>query len=297
MGLNWINRQDSPARSVALGTFDGVHRGHQKLLEKTIALTPRGGTSSVLTFDIPPEQYFRGDLRLVSTFQRRVGLFRSFGIDEVAWLRFGPELTSMEAEYFVEKILADEIRAKEVICGYDYRFGKGRLGDVAFLQKQGERYGFSVTVIPAVQGEGGHTISSSAIRQLLRQGDVTQATEYLGYYPTYQVTVEQASGGSGFRVRFDSALVLPIEGVYLISCFLASGQGMAAIAWPQTTGQMNAVFLGEHPPHTGDQEVLEVQFLSRLRGGKPSAATESDVLKAHELLPGFHLQDARFVLK
>ena len=62
MKLNWINRQDVPARSVALGTFDGVHRGHQKLLEEAIARKPQGGTSCVFTFDIPPVQYFRGTL-------------------------------------------------------------------------------------------------------------------------------------------------------------------------------------------------------------------------------------------
>ncbi|HKM43795.1 MAG TPA: hypothetical protein VJZ70_07360 [Limnochordia bacterium] len=292
MELNWIDRQDSPARSIALGTFDGVHRGHQELLRETIARQPQGGTSSVLTFSIPPEQYFRGQLQLLSTFSRRVELFRSFGIDEVAWLNFGSKLASMEAHDFVENILIGEMKAAEIICGHDYHFGKGRVGDAEFLRKQGERHGFSVKVISPVQDEGGHTISSTAIRRLLQEGDLAQATEYLGYYPTYQAVAEEVRGGSEIRFRFDPALVLPRDGVYLIWCSIAPSQGSAAIAWPGDAQQMLAVFLDEIPKLTGVQQVLEVQLLSKLRGGKYQEATESDVLKAREVLAGICLQDA-----
>lgn len=294
MQLNWINRQDSPARSVALGTFDGVHRGHQKLLEETIARKPRGGTSSVFTFDIPPVQYFRGTLSLVSTFERRVELFSSFGIDEIAWLNFGPDLTEMEARHFVEKILVQELRAKEVICGFDYRFGKGRAGDVQYLQEQGDLLGFGVTVVQPVEGRNGKAISSTAVRELLQAGSLSEAADYLGYFPTYQVSLE-CQKLSQLTLRVDPALVLPAEGVYLIWCVLPDGKGAPAAAWPKGHHGFECVFLETMEEIT--TEPVKIQLLAKLRDKGPYQLTESDISLSRQLLVGFHLQDSKVVLK
>lgn len=295
MRLNWINRQNSPARSIALGTFDGMHLGHQKLLDETIARKPPEGTSCVFTFDIPPEQYFRGRLRLVSSFERRVELFRSSGIDEVAWIIFGPDLATMTAQDFVEKILVNELRAREVICGYNYRFGSKRGGDAQYLKEQGEHYGFFVTVVPPVQGESGQTISSTTIRQLLSEGDLSRAAEYLGYYPTYQVVVEEPSQDSFLRLKIDPDLVVPGQGVYLIWCALSQSQGVPAIAWRWDKQRIEAVFLDADVERS--LEAMDVQFLHRLRDCGPHQLINSDLAKARQLLPGFYLQDGRVVLK
>lgn len=294
MKLNWINQQRSIARSIALGTFDGVHRGHQRLLEETIARKPKGGTSCVLTFDIPPEQYFRGNLRLVSSFERRIELFRSFGIEEVAWLTFGPEMTTMAAEDFVEKVLVAEARVKAVICGYNYRFGSGRGGDVRYLQEQGEIHGFSVTVVPPVQGDNGQTISSTVIRQHLSQGDFDQATEYLGYYPVYQGIVE-SEPNSAMTLRVEPHLVIPGAGVYLIWCTGVEVQGKPAIAWPGPDQSIQAMFIDRD--FILDSGVVEMQFLHKLRSCTSCQPMDEDLVKARQLLPGFHLQDTRVVLK
>lgn len=295
MSLNWINRQHSTARSIALGTFDGVHRGHQKLLEETIASKPRGGTSCVLTFDIPPEQYFRGNLRLVGSFERRVELFQYYGIDEVAWITFGPEMTSLAAKDFVEQILVNEMRAQAVVCGYNYRFGSGRGGDAAYLQEQGVKYGFSVTIVPQVQGDDGQTISSTVIRQLLADGELEQAVEFLGYYPVYQGVVE-AGGNSHMSLQVEPHLVIPGRGVYLVWCVAGpQGQGRPAIAWSGTNRSIEVMFMDEG--FALDTPVLEMQFLHKLRGCEPWQPTSLDLAKARQLLPGFHLQDTRVVLK
>ncbi len=295
MRLNWINRQDSFARSIALGTFDGVHLGHQRLLEETMARRPLEGTSCVFTFDIPPEQYFRGHLCLVSSFERRVELFRSFGIDEVAWLTFGPDLTVMEAQDFVEKILVNELRAKEVVCGYNYRFGSKRGADAEYLQKQGKRHGFSVTIVPPVQGEGGQTINSTTIRQFLSEGEIARASRYLGYYPTYEAVVEEHPDKSALYLKIDADLVVPSQGVYLIWCALSQSEGVPAIAWPGTKHRLEAVFL-DADVRPGSKD-LALQFLHKLRDSGPYQLTAWDRAEARRLLPGFYLQDARVVLK
>nr|NLJ03932.1 bifunctional riboflavin kinase/FAD synthetase [Bacillota bacterium] len=294
MKLNWINRQDVPARSVALGTFDGVHRGHQKLLEEAIARKPQGGTSCVFTFDIPPVQYFRGTLCLVSTFERRVELFRSFGIDEVAWLKFGPELTNTDAQYFVEEMLVKELKAREVICGFDYRFGKGRVGDVSYLREQGERLGFSVTVVPPVQGKGAEAISSTAIRGLLKDGSLAKATEYLGYFPTYRGAVK-AQASSHLTLEVDPAVVIPGQGVYLIWYVLPDGRGGPAAAWNEGGHSIGTVLLNPDEEPVG--EVFDVLYIAKLREDGPHELTEADRSKAWQLLTGFHLQDSKVVLK
>ena len=293
MKVNWINWNDSPARSVALGTFDGVHLGHQKLLDETISLKPVGGTTCVCTFDIPPEQYFKGQLRLVSSFERRVELIRSFGIDEVMWLPFGPEFTSMTAQDFVEKILVEEMKTSAVVCGYNYRFGKGRGGDAEYLQEQGKLFGFSVTVVPQVYGNDGDNISSTVIRQLLSEGNLAKASEYLGYYPTHSASVVSRES-SCVNLGFNPDLVLPGKGVYLVN-LITKEKGTFAIAYLDPGQATEVCFLKSDSKDIGNP--IEVQFLHKLRALESQQSFESDVMTVRQLLPGFHLQGSRVVLK
>jgi riboflavin kinase/FMN adenylyltransferase len=297
MKLNWIQRQNPTARSVALGTFDGVHLGHQRLLQEAIARKTLGGTSCVCTFDIPPEQYFQGRLRLLSSFQTRVELFLAFGIDEVAWLPFGTEFTSMEAQDFVTKFLVNELRANEVICGYNYRFGSKRGGDAAFLQEQGKLYGFSVTVVPPVTAKDGQTISSTAIRKLLAQGRLAAAARYLGYYPSYRGEITRADRGdrSPLTARFDPALVLPGEGVYLTRCLGPKHEGAFALAAVRGACDIELFMLDSRGQGFG--HLLDVQFVHRLGDVGSAPPGESERMAARQLLPGFHLQDGKVVLK
>lgn len=315
MKINWINKSNSTARSVALGTFDGVHMGHQKLLETAVSYKPQKGSSCVLTFDVPPEQYFRGQLRLLSSFERKVELIRSYGIDEVAWIPFGPEVASLAAEEFVKKILVDELQVKHVVCGFDYRFGNKRVGDVDYLKEQGKLHGFEVTIVPPVYGEHGQVISSTLLRNLLSKGNLSEAIEHLGYFPTYQGVVVHGEG-RGRQLGFPTAnlqiapgLVLPSEGVYLTWCILANGQGKPAVT-----------SIGRNPTFDGTAQTVEayildfdedlyehslqIQFLQRMRdmvryqsAEELIRQIETDVNNARRLLSQFRLQEARVVLE
>lgn len=298
-----------------MGTFDGVHLGHQKLLELAVENKPPGGSSCVFTFDVPPEQYFRGQFRLLSSFERKVELIHSFGIEEVAWMPFGPEIASVSAEDFVLDILLGELKATHVVCGFDYHFGHKRSGSAEYLQEMGEKHGFGVTVVSSVHGNGGQVISSTLIRNLLAEGKLEEVVKYLGYYPSYAGLVVKGEG-RGRQLGFPTAnlhiqptLVLPSEGVYLTWCILPDGQGVPAV----TSIGRNPTFAGTVQTveayildFAADlyNETLQIQFLHRMRDMvRYSSAQElvdqinEDVKNAKQLLAQFRLQDDRVVLE
>jgi riboflavin kinase/FMN adenylyltransferase len=276
---------------------------------------PAGGSSCVFTFDVPPEQYFRGQFRLLSSFERKVQLLQGYGIDEVAWMPFGPDIASLDAHEFVRRILVEGLRAEHVVCGFDYHFGNKRSGNVHYLKEQGERYGFEVTVVPSVQGDQGQVISSTLIRGLISEGDLTQVVEFLGYYPSYAGIVVRGQG-RGRQLGFPTAnlhiqpdLVLPCEGVYLTWCILADGRGVPAVTSigrnPTFEGSVQTVeaFILDFDADLYGQK-LEIQFLQRMRDmvryNSEQALIdqiETDVNNARRLLSQFRLQDARVVLK
>ncbi|HHY10442.1 MAG TPA: bifunctional riboflavin kinase/FAD synthetase [Firmicutes bacterium] len=315
MDINWVNKQKSTARSVAIGTFDGVHLGHRQLLKNAVALKPKGGTSAALTFDVPPQQYFRGEKRLLISFQQKMALIRRCGIDEIAWLRFDHKLSSLAAEDFVAGILLQELRTEHVICGLDFRFGKKRAGNPQLLKKMGERLGFQVTIVDPVKSNGQEMISSTAIRQLISRGEIEKAAALLGYYPCYLGKVVHGAG-RGRRLGFPTAnleigpgILLPKEGVYLTIGILPGGESSPAVTSigknPTFRGKVQTIetFLLDF---TGDLygQKMELQFLKRLRAIEsfPTAAKlqkqiEADVSLARTLLTEFHLQGSKVVLR
>jgi riboflavin kinase / FMN adenylyltransferase len=225
-------------RAVAIGTFDGVHRGHARVLE---AATTSGLRPAVVTFDPHPRSLFGDPVELLTTLERRLELLADRGIEDALVCRFDPVLAELAAEEFAESMLR-AIGAEVVAAGDGFRFGRGRSGDLALL----ERLGFDVRRVPLVDN-----VSSSQIRRLLAAGEVAQAAQLLGRPAEVEGTVvhgEHRGAGLGFpTANLDVApgLLVPALGIYAGSAL----------------GQRAAVSIGTNPHYGGTERRVEAHLL------------------------------------
>ena len=169
--------------AVAIGNFDGVHRGHQAVLAAAArAAEPLGASVAALTFEPHPRQFFAPDVPLfrLTPLTLKARLLRAFGAAGVVALDFDAALAGLAAEAFAEEILAKRLGARHVAVGFDFHFGKGRKGTPERLVEFGARFGFSVSVASPLRDDG-EPVSSSAIRRALGAGDVARADRLLGY--------------------------------------------------------------------------------------------------------------------
>ncbi len=163
---------------ITLGKFDGVHRGHQALINKVLE-TSAGSKETDEKLDAVVFSICVSPVTLLTKPERRE-LLESWGIDTLIECPFIPALITMEAEDFVKEFLIGRLHAKAIVVGEDYRFGYGRRGNVALLKEMGETLGFAVTAIPKVK-DGPEDISSSRIRAALAEGDMETVNLLLGY--------------------------------------------------------------------------------------------------------------------
>ena len=194
-------------RSAAVGTFDGVHRGHLRVID---AARRAGLRTSVVTFDPHPRAVLGGRVELLATLERRLELLADAGVEDVLVLRFDEELAALSAEGFAERMLR-EIGAEAIAAGETFRFGRGREGDLDLLA----RLGFDVRRVPVVEN-----ISSSRVRELLQAGETERAAALLGRPPEVEGIVVRGDG-RGRELGFPTAnldvpkdLLVPPDGVY-----------------------------------------------------------------------------------
>jgi riboflavin kinase/FMN adenylyltransferase len=197
---------DAP-RGAAIGTFDGVHRGHLRVID---AARRAGLRTAVVTFDPHPRSVLGGRVELLATLERRLELLEAAGVDDVLVLRFDERLAALSADEFAERILRG-IGAETVAAGETFRFGRGREGDLELL----ERLGFDVRRVPLVEN-----VSSSRIRQLIHAGETERAAGLLGRPPEVEGIVVRGDG-RGRELGFPTAnldvpegLLVPPDGVY-----------------------------------------------------------------------------------
>jgi riboflavin kinase / FMN adenylyltransferase len=229
---------DRRPRSVAIGTFDGVHLGHRRVLE---AAKAGGLVPTAVTFDPHPRVALGYEVALLSTLERRLELIGGLGIEEALVVEFDLELAQLEPEDFAEAVLR-RIGAEIVVAGRDFRFGRARRGDLELL----EQLGFDVRAVPFVEG-----VASSRIRDLLRSGEVDRAARLLGRPPELDgsVVAGDARGGTlGFptaNLRLDPSLLVPAFGIYA-----GAAEGTRA-----------AVSIGLNPHYGGGERRIEAFLL------------------------------------
>ena len=290
---------------IALGNFDGVHRGHQVLIRQVVdRARAHRGTSIVITFQPHPLKVLAPDLKLkfLASFEEKLDLLRVIGVDHVLWVPFTKTLSLLSPEEFVVKLLYDKLHVKEVFVGAGFSFGKDRTGTVKDLERLGDRYGYTVQSIQTVM-IGGKPVSSSRIRELLMTGDVSEAGRLLGRIYSIEGNVVPGSRKASL-LGFPTAnldppedRVVPADGVYAAWGVLEENphKGIAYIGTQPTLGrQARAVELHFFDPQTNlYQKRLRVGFQRLVREEKTFAdQTELtgqihiDVTRAKELLHG-----------
>ena len=172
------------ATVAAIGSFDGVHLGHQALIARVKAVAGRiGAAPAILTFEPHPRAVLRPDQALFrltpADVKRRVA--EAAGISRVIEMRFEPGLSALTADEFVQAVLVDRLRVAAVVVGQDFRYGKGRTGDVTTLTDAGRRLGFRVETVLPVADAAGVIISSGRVRDALAAGRIAEANALLGY--------------------------------------------------------------------------------------------------------------------
>jgi len=234
-------------RAVAIGTFDGVHRGHRAVLEAAAAT---GLRPAAVTFDPHPRAVLGYEVQLLTTIARRLQLLEAAGPEDVLVVEFTPELSHLEPSEFVEAVLAP-FGTRVVLAGEGFRFGAGRRGDLDLLR----RLGFQVPPVPLVPG-----VSSSRIRELLRAGDVAGAAGLLGRPHELEGTVvagDQRGGTLGFptaNLAVPTDLLVPAYGIYAGVALPLDDDGPVG-------GFRTALSIGVNPHYGGVERRIEAFLL------------------------------------
>ena len=209
---------------IAIGNFDGVHRGHQALMAEARQLAAeRNAIFGVLAFEPHPQEYFRpgAECFRLTPFRTKARLIAEQGADAMFALTFDAAMSAMSAQEFILDVLVDGLGASCVVVGDDFRFGKGRAGDTAMLGYMGEMEGLGVVVISPVEDERHGKISSSRIRTALKNGRPDEAADLLGHYWTIESRVEHGDqrgrliGVPTANMRIDGYLS-PAYGIYAV---------------------------------------------------------------------------------
>lgn len=223
--------------AVAIGVFDGVHRGHQEILQQTAREgRSQGLTPLALTFDIHPSELFRPEAAppYIASLEQRAALIDAYGggIEAVVMARFDHAFAALSPQAFVADVLEAKLGARHVLVGADFCYGKGRAGTVTTLVESGARNGFAVTVVPPILLSG-ERISSTQVRGLIAQGDLPAALRLLGH--PFVVQGRVVSGKRlGRTLGYPTANLAPLQprqllpgnGVYAAFAFLEDGRSV-----------------------------------------------------------------------
>jgi riboflavin kinase/FMN adenylyltransferase len=265
---------------VTIGTFDGVHLGHRKILEKIKTLAQKeGGESVLLTFYPHPRMVLYPDdhgLQLLSSPEEKLALLTEAGLDHVMIYPFTSDFSRLSAFDYVRDLLANGLQTHSLVIGYDHRFGRNREGNHDTLVELSEIFGFHVLEIPAHHIDEAE-ISSTKIREALNQGDIQRANKLLGYGYSIQGLV-QAGDGRGRTIGFPTANIqttyphklIPANGVYAANC-IVDQQRYSAVVNIGVRPTFNLENIQKIEAHlldfAGDlyNKTVRLEFITRLR--------------------------------
>ncbi|THF48277.1 bifunctional riboflavin kinase/FAD synthetase [Allorhizobium terrae] len=264
---------------VAIGNFDGVHRGHQTVLRRALELArQRNVPALVLTFEPHPRTVFKPDTPVfrLTPAPLKARLLEAIGFHAVIEYPFDLEFSQRSADAFIRSVLVDWLGASEVVTGFDFHFGKGREGGPAFLMEAGARHGFGVTLLDAFRDENAEVVSSTRIRGLLPEGAVSEMAGLLGYRYTVEAEVikgQQLGRTLGFPTA-NMALAPQANlrpGIYAVRLRRPDGvirDGVASFGYRPTVTEDGAALLETFVfDFSGDLygEVCAVSFFGHLR--------------------------------
>ena len=242
---------------LTIGTFDGVHLGHQKIIERVVTTARQEGLlATIFTFFPHPRMVVQHDksLKLIHTLEEKKQLLQRLGVDLIVVQPFNEAFAQLTAEEFVSTILVQHLNVKKVIIGYDHRFGRNRTANINDMRLFGEKYGFAVEEI-SVQEVDEVSVSSTKIREALNKGDVTTAEHYLG--TPYNLTGTVVHGlklgrtlgypTANIQVTEDYKLI-PKDGVYAVYSYIGARK---------VYGMMS---IGKNPTIEGKGASIEVYF-------------------------------------
>jgi len=285
--LRGLYSHDAQPVALTIGNFDGVHLGHQALLNELLEVAQvRGLQTAVVIFEPHPREYFmpqQAPARLTSM-REKLEFFSVLGIDRVHVCRFNAHFAQMSAAEFIN-VLHEKMYAKFVLIGDDFRFGSGRSGDFALMEKISAGLGFAVQAVHSVKHDGVR-ISSTAVRAALAAGQLRAAQRYLGRH--YSISGRVVHGdGMGRKLGFPTANVQlkhnrpPLSGIYVVNAHaegLGVLQGVASLGVRPTVKHDNKPVLEVHLFEFSQQiygKHLRVEFLQKLRDEEkyPDVAT------------------------
>ncbi len=268
-----------PHLVLTIGSFDGVHRGHARIVSRVIEeARERGGTAALMTLQPHPRQFFLpGNApNILTCLEQKKRLLAAAGLDTLFILPFNAEVAAMPRERFVEEIILDRCHAEKVVVGHDFAFGKDALGNYEYLKERAPELGFDVEEVPPLI-VGGERVSSTLVREAVLQGDMAQARRLLGRPYSMLGTVVRGRGvgrGLGFPTAniIPSTGAVPAHGVYAAKALLEGQTHIAAVnigvapTIRQADITVEAFLLDFERDIVG--ESIELEFYRRLRPEK-----------------------------
>jgi len=244
---------------VTIGTFDGVHIGHQKIISKIVDTAKRDGLKAViLTFFPHPRMVLQKDqgIKLINTIEEKAKLLNKLGVDTLVVKEFTKEFSRLSASEFVNQVLIEKLNVNHIIIGYDHRFGKNRAANIDDLKEFGNVHDFKVTEITA-QEVNDVAVSSTKIREALLDGNIKKANTFLGYKFMLSGTIVKGKG-IGRQLQFPTANIkikedyklIPKRGAYIVK---------SKIDDQNVFGMLN---IGVNPTVNGVSETIEVNFFN-----------------------------------